>query len=303
MAGNQCLRKANKDAGLTNMDFIRIYEDEFRKRWDEDGMSLVIGSEAMDFVVVDEEEGSGDDFMSRILQILPWNSHASNILHNFDDDDDSGGDGGDITPSSIKGSNDDITVVVKLRTPRTDHLISLWHQCCMDNMNFYEYLTDHVPNKSRFLHSLDSFRIAQRFLDQGLKVILIDMQGANDRGFDISNVIACDVLNATCSNDKQIVGKDGYQPSVVNVKSHSDDMLKGISGNQIALMEKAIRNYDCNFRAILRHEYVTLLYSDHLTEIFDGCDSIPEAIRIKTRHELGEILRGIAVGGGGEEEG
>jgi len=278
-ADNKCLRIANRNSGHTVDDFISAYENEFRAEWIA-GKSIVIGSEAMDFVST-EENSNNDQLLSGILNGLPWNSNSA-------------------SNEQLEGSNDDVTVVVKIRTPRVDHLASLWHQCCMKHMSFYEYITIHLPSSKNSLHSLDSLRVAEAFLKKGIRVILVDMEGATEKGYDISNVVACDVLGARCTLGKQIIG-DTNAPNIINVKNHTLAMVN-VTDGQLALMEKSIRNYDCNFLSIMEHKKLTTLYPDQLLKIFDACQNIPQGNRVKTRPDLIEILYGIATGGFGHYE-
>jgi len=269
MGGDKCLRKAYKSIG-SKKEFIGEYEREFYKEWKE-GKSLVIASEAMDFVSSLKTDGS--KLLDNILKGMPWSRH--NAMGN-----------------QLHGNNDDITVVVKYRTPRVKHLISLWHQCCMEDMNFYDFLTVYLPDEVDHLRSLDSLRLAEAFLDRNLKVILIDMEGVTEQGYDISDVIACDVMGALCTREKKIVGEIA-PPIIANVKVNSEDDLV-VSEDQLSMMEKAIRNYDCNFQNMIGRGNLTVLYASELINILDNCKNIPEAERITSRHQLGGILSEIA---------
>lgn len=268
-----CLQIQHDQNETITTSFASIYENEFRNAWSE-GKSLVIGSEAIDFVA--SKNGNGNQLLSRILNGLPWNSNTA-------------------SGTRLDGSNDDVTVVVKLRTPRVNHLISLWHQCCMEDMSFHEYVTVKVPNtKYDIIRSIDSLRLVEVFLEKDIKVVLIDMEEATEKGYDLSAVVACDILGARCTRRKQIIG-DNIAPSITNVQSHSPRMLQ-VDDKRLVLMERAIRNYDCNFQSIMNHKNITALYSNNLVNIFNDCKKISLDRRIETRQDLSQILADITYG-------
>lgn len=113
---------------FTRNEIIDLHRNEMKKQWDK-GFSLVLASEAMD-VIASANEQKGNHFLDKILDVLPIANH----LQEF--------------PSSIKA-------VVMYRPPRIDHLISLWHQCCMKRMTFCKFLISmDGPDALRSLDSL-----------------------------------------------------------------------------------------------------------------------------------------------------
>jgi len=266
---NKCLRKAYDAQGMTGKNLTQDFEQEFRKSWSK-GSNLIIASEAMDFVLSAKYKDNKNILLNRILHGMPWNSY-------------------DDTGTRLEGSNDVITVVVHFRAPRVEHLISLWHQCCMDTMSFRNYLTIYVKSRKNALHSLNSLGLAEAFLEADLQVTLLDMSGISSRGYDTSNVVACDVLDADCTVNKTVVG-DPTPPSIRNVKDHSH----GGTDSQLEQMDQIIKNYDCSFQNIFNHENLTILYAEELTNIFDDCENIVPSERIQTIEVLGERLSQIA---------
>jgi len=266
----QCLRKFYASKGQSKANLISDFEQGFRNAW-MGGDNLVIASESIDFVSADKKH-IGDLLMTRILHGMPWNSN-------------------ELSTVQVNGSNDDITVVVNFRTPRRKHLISLWHECCMKNISFKQYLTTYVYHRLDKVRALDSLSLVEVFLNKGLNVILIDMAGVSAQGYDISNVVACDVLRADCDFNKSLVG-DTVLPSVMNVKNHPHNM----TNYQLREIEKTIRNYDCKFENITDHEKLTILYPDELMRIFDDCKNIALSDRILTRKQMKHNLRKIAYG-------
>ena len=165
----------------------------------------MIGSEAMDFVLDGER---GGELMEKIVRGIPWNSHEYANVRRRDKNATNTTDTTNTTRHhhQLHGSNDDITVVVKLCTPRTHHLISI----CMTDHNFHSFLTNYLPHTPKAsLHSLDSLGLATTFLHESFQVFLIDTKGAAQNGRDVSDVVACDVLGAECTPSGTVVGNDG----------------------------------------------------------------------------------------------
>jgi len=228
-------------------EIINFYQIEFLRAW-LSGYNIVIGSEAFDNAIKDKR---GEELIERLLKILPWNFlNLSSIVH---------------------GNNDLITVVITYRVPRVKHLLSIWHETKKEKESFRDWML----STRNGLGAIDSLGLVEKFLNKGLKVILIDSSGldVDDHNYDISNVIACDVLNATCSNEKQLVGSDG--PLVMNTKANFNDNIR-VDDDQLDLMETAIRRYDCKYLDLFEKfngtNQLKILYPSKLVlNVFDDC--------------------------------
>jgi hypothetical protein len=155
-------------------ELIQVYRREFHNQWTR-GKSLVIATEAM------ARAAAHDDLIDTIIHQLPWSA--------------------DYSPK-VGGGDENITVVIVYRSPRVAHLQSMWHQCCMmENVTFYNYLVGPHFQRKKF-SNFDSLFLAKRFLEKGLTVTLIDMEGVTEQGYDISNIVACDILGANCNANK-----------------------------------------------------------------------------------------------------
>jgi len=262
-----CVRELYEKRNLTKEDFINDYEQEFRNSWSE-GNNLIIASEAIDMIITSTDLDGGL-LLTRILHGMPWNSH-------------------DTPANKLEGSNDDITVLVNFRAPRVKHLISMWHECCMDDISFQDYLTISVPRGPDGLRSIDSLQLVKVFLEKGIHVTLINMAGVSAQGYDISAVVACDVLNANCTSNMTIIGDD-----ISPIKMNSKYRSHGMTDDQLEMIESIIRNYDCNFENITQHEKLTILYPDELINSFKECADIIPSDRILTRLELEKKLSQI----------
>mmetsp|Transcript_14075 Transcript_14075/g.20482 ORF Transcript_14075/g.20482 Transcript_14075/m.20482 type:complete len:425 (+) Transcript_14075:213-1487(+) len=255
----------------------KVYSDKFYSSWVTDKKSLVIATEAMDFIS-SERRPHSEKILDGMIDDMPWNRNRNRNLHESEEEG---------------FSESDITAVITFRTPRSSHLVSLWHQCCMDDMSFYEYLTIHLNVVADPIRSIDSLKLTQIFSKRGLKVDLIDLSGVSAEGYDVSNVVACDVLGAECTSVQvlaDIVVED--EPAVANVKPHKAENFN-VTDWQIDRIDEAIRTYDCNFLPLLEDENIRILYGHDLNIIFSECEQRHE--RLRSRDELVDRIIEIAL--------
>jgi hypothetical protein len=142
----------------------------------------------------------------------------------------------------------------------------------MQNEPFEKFLA-RVNNSTMWFpfHYLDSLNLAQKFLQKGLKTVIIDMTGVLNEGFDISNVVACDILGANCTPQKRFFGQSDEQPGIENVKNATHS----VSHEQMQMIDEAFENYECNFLFLEDHHNLTILYQDALSHVFSKCRERP----------------------------
>jgi len=266
---------------------VGFYRNAMETAWKE-GYNLIIGTESLDFMGSDTRDG--DDMLGKFLNILP--------LKTTDDGDDGIG---------VWGAYEtNVTVVVNFRAPRVEHLISVWGQCCEQKITFTEFLialpdSDQNVNRMRIL---DSFRLAEIFLKHGLDVVLIDMSGIARDGYDISNVVACDILMASCTETEELVSVEEGTipiPEVKNTRKNKGD-LGGVTEEQLHRIEKVLRTYDCNYLHVLEYDNLTVLYNYELKNIMTGCSKTKEVGSISNRLELVERIKSIVMDTDGDSD-
>ena len=220
-------------------DIIDLYRDEFLKQWN-NGRSLVIASEHFDWIA-NKDGNAGNQVIENLLHILPIENTLS------------------------------VTAAVVYRAPRLDHLLSLWHQYGLrkERISFYDYLMALAPEEDE-LRFLDSLLLAERLIERDIHTVLIDLSGVQKYGYDISLVMACDVLNADCDAEKHFVGEENAKPERKNNRHHSKKMLN-VTDAQLDAIDKLIESYDCNFQHILKNDKLQVLYPNELERIMNSC--------------------------------
>ena len=134
---------------------LDFYRDAIKNEL-KDGHNVVFGTEGLDFLVL-RDITNFDNFLS----VLPLKE-----------------DRNDYPGDDIWGvKKEDVTLVVKFRAPRVQHLISVWHQYCAHEITFMEFLNKLDETKiEKKLHILASLELFEIFLKHGFHVVLIDME-------------------------------------------------------------------------------------------------------------------------------
>jgi len=208
-----------------DQDILQCHRKQLRQLW-EDGSNIVMGSEGGDLVI--QEGVQPNAFIDGLMSIMPWATELKdNALHGR--------------------NNNDFTVVVTYRVPRVDQFVSYWKQ--MTSRGGREPLklrqwTLETPNQHT-QHIVDPLGMALAYAEYGLNVVLLDTSGIQRQGVDLSTVVACNVLNVSCS-DSNI---DIWNPRVIN--QLSDDGRKDMTQEELDRVDGVLKNQDCNYRNLL----------------------------------------------------
>jgi hypothetical protein len=241
-------------------EIIEMYRDEIHKQWNL-GYNLVIAAEAFDHIA--STRNGGNQILENLLHILPLAS----------------------TTDEMHSPVSNLTAVVVYRTPRKDHLVSIWHSIRTKNpQSFYDFLMQTML-ETNMVFILDSLMLAERFVKHGINTVLIDLSGVKKYDFDISHVVACDVLGANCTAEKHFVGNMEFKPVIRNVKHHSDQEMN-VTDAQLAAIDKLIESYDCNFQHILDNEKLKILYPYELDRIMNLCSKYSQSDYPKSHDQI-----------------
>jgi hypothetical protein len=165
----------------------------------------------------------------------------------------------------------------------------------MEEMSFYEYLTRRFETVVDPLRSLDSLKLAKMFLDKDIETVIIDMSGVAALGYDMSNVVACDVLNAECTERKTFLGAPEQEKAkIANIMTHSQDNFN-ITSAQLDQINDVIELYECNFVTLMQHEKIRILYSKNLDAVLSKCKEREGDIN-NTRDDMVRRIIDIAKG-------
>jgi len=212
-----------------------LFAQEVQKQWDS-GKSIMLGSEEVDSVVNDQLDGPA--VLGKVLSILPPGYEAFT------------------------------TVVINYRAPRIENLLSLWKEIGVaKKQTFYQFIFD--PATVLQLHSFDPLRLANTFLERGLKVDLIDLSGVAKAGIKSYQLLACDLMEVPCDANKNPVFVEERikkRPEFMKLlTSEVDGVASGelnVTDNQLGKIAEKLQIYDCNFKNLTSHVNLTVLYDN-----------------------------------------
>jgi len=253
-------KKRNLFQMYTPNEIIAMYRDAILTYWN-DGYDVVFGTEAMDMIVKLPEGPS----MIRKISTL-------------------------ILPNMIDG--DQITVVIMYRSPKVDHLVSMWHQNCdkPTDDKFYEWIT----STKNTLGPMDSLGMVDMFLNEtNWNVSLVNLEGLIEDDWDLSNFVACEILGEECE-DKVLKGLHGSKPIVTNVRS--GQRPPNVPNQTLVEMDAILNQFDCNYMHILRGDNprLSIFYPQGLQHRLNSCLEIEDEYP-KSRNAMTERIKKIAL--------
>jgi hypothetical protein len=242
-------------------EIIEIYRTTLLSQWN-DGKDIVFGTEAMDLIVKLREGPS--------------------MLHTISDS---------ILPSDIEG--DQVTAVVMYRDPKIEHLISIWHENCNREVDpkFFEWIT----TTTNTYGPIDSLGMVDMMLrETNWNVVLIDLNRARLDDWDISNFIACKVLEEDCNN-RTLSGMHA-SPIVANVRKYG--RTPNVPNITLDEIDVVLKNYDCNYQHLFAQNSTNrfkIYYDEGLAETMDSCRNLGEDKYPISRVEMKKQIEKIAL--------
>ena len=168
-----------------------LFHADFAAKW-EKGLNMVIGSEEVDSILADQFDG--DSALNEMLSIFP------------------------------KGTRDHTSVIVMYRSPRASHLKSLWKEVeatspTNSGQSFLDFLSD--PVAYEHFHTIDTMALADKFLNKGMEVSLVDMQGLSKQGKAFYQLLICDLMQEDCDAD--------HNPTFLNDIPNQEHLVKSFT--------------------------------------------------------------------------
>lgn len=177
----------------------------------------------------------------------------------------------DLLPPMIK--LDEVLLVVTYRAPKIDHLVSQWKQI-RDMQDATLPLRAYLHSDHFFFYALDPLYVTKIIADDyGLDVILLDSSGISLKGYDISNVIACQILGVPCHLNNMTLRneKKAVLPAIINARK-DDPFLNDLTDKEKSKIESILRKLDCNsIHSMFAHPRIQLLQPHQLIETRNLC--------------------------------
>ena len=215
-------------------------------------------------------------------------------------------------PAAIRKYNLISTMVV-YRSPRIDHIKSLWMQLktiskskVPENATLYQFLCNNDYFMNRF-EAIDSLLLAQTLLEEGFHVDLVDMMGVlKNKEMDFFSVLGCDVMGMPCQQDdetnltvpiaiakKKDAGEIIEKFTHVSNKRNRDKSVTNMTLQNEYDIDQIIREYDCTQQQYLidrtnstNSNRLNILYGDIFMEGWNECQLFKNGFRSLTRQQV-----------------
>jgi hypothetical protein len=220
---------------IQSSSLLRLYRQKIQQAWDE-GYNLVIASEHLDRLVVESYAAvknnhlvSPDQLWERFSRLLP--------------------------PSA------NVIIGIQHRTPRIDHLTSLWHHLGKKDESLLDYVTKPTkPGLFSVASSLNSLGLADFFAQRGHVVRILDTGSLPSlllktataaippTVLDLPIAVACHVVQVSTNIRYCIDSLGGPHYKNNNTKYYnqrSDPGVRGIDSRTLQAIDRLLMDYDC----------------------------------------------------------
>eukprot|EP00934_Nitzschia_sp_Nitz4_P007547 Nitzschia sp. Nitz4//scaffold201_size42423//18125//19192//NITZ4_007375-RA/size42423-processed-gene-0.53-mRNA-1//-1//CDS//3329541335//7537//frame0 len=263
---------------VTASPLVQLYKRKIQQAWDE-GYNIVVASEHLDRVARDTQDGKlldGDDHASSLTPDLLW----QRLL------------------ACLPPHPDRIVVGIQHRTPRIDHLLSMWHQLAQRQESLVEFITKPTkPGLKSMAHSMNPLGLADFFVKKGYPVIIVDTGGMQAKGVDLPIAMACHVLDIPCrpahTSTNDVESENGLElafglnetrskwmgvSSKQKLNQRFDTGTRDLDEETLVAVNRLLEEYDCQYRHFAdREDKVQMLYAE---QTFATCRS-----KVETRHK------------------
>lgn len=232
---------------------IEAFRQDILNNWN-NGKSITLGSEEIDFAVADykaENGVSGDQVLDGLLSILPQNTK-------------------DVTE-----------VIVAYRSPRAKHFVSLWKEVGVTLWN--QTLQEFIFHSEAYLHFhvIDIMPLVEKFLERGFKVVLVDIGGVKVKKLKMFQLLACHLMQEACDAStnvplflkSKLERSEDLQSALYNDVNVRTEGVMDLNEEQIQQIEETMLRYDCGYKdAVFRNDLLNVIFDDTFSENMNNCD-------------------------------
>lgn len=288
------------------LPYIEHYRNEFQRIWQQNNNknnSILVGAELLGPLALHKH---GPAATQELIKLMPWsnnnirealgtsiNNHGGEIEYTTDYND----------KRKDRQTELPVTVALNYRTPRFDHLASVWQQAIKVKKaeigtSFHDWMCQMdctLPEPKLNLRVINTLGQALAYSNfNGVSdVVVVDMAGAKAHGYDVREVYACDVLNLdACKNEssykvllemkddkrakktkKYSFSADGsvsIQKAGKNKEEDTDTTDPSTADDMIELKEQinlVLRKLDCSYYEVITaaDSGIRFLYSSYNT--------------------------------------
>jgi hypothetical protein len=232
------------EESILSSPLLLLYRQKIQQAWDQ-GYNLVIASEHLDRLVLmaDDDEpvlSSSKNTLRRVSPDQLW----ERFLH--------------LLPPSAR-TTENMIIGIQHRTPRMDHLISLWHHLGKQQESLLDYMTKPTkPGLRSAAYSLNSLGLADFFVQRGHVVRILDTGSPSllleqRTMMDLPIAVACHVLqiSTNISHCIESLGNNNTTTSSSGTSKHlnqrSDPGERKVDTHTLQAINRLLMDYDCQF--------------------------------------------------------
>jgi hypothetical protein len=148
-----------------------------------------------------------------------------------------------------------VTVVVNYRAPRLGHWASVWKGTVQGTTTSYADFMCHTRQYHEKMELLSTavnpLQVALESQKLGWNVALMDMKGIDDAGLDVTHTIACNIMDAKCSQS------DGWVNHHIEEAIHNNEAEDGhdlieLTDKQRQEAEELLLARDCAYGTLMK---------------------------------------------------
>jgi hypothetical protein len=194
---------------------------------------------------------------------------------------------------------DMVTVVVNYRAPRFDHWESVWKGSVQGTDRTYQDFMCHTSQYHEKIELLataaNPLQVALESQKQGWNIALMDMQGIEENGRDVSHTIACSVMGAKCQESEGWVNNHVDETIHNNEAEDGHDIIE-LTDEERFKAEELLLARDCAYGAMMK-EFQANGTADfkihHERSLWMNCDPNLSATRYAELLNPDLIFRGL----------
>lgn len=214
---------------------LQLYGRKVQEAW-RNGNNIVIASEHLDRLAVEPSKGhhhslSPQQLWDRFLQVLPPYANVEIGIH--------------------------------YRTPRIEHLLSMWHQLGKRQETLAHFITKpSKPGLQSTMHSLNALGLADFFVKQGYRVKILNTGNAT---MDLPSAVTCHILQIPSSCNSILTAP--------RLNHRPDPGERDVPDEILVAIDQLLWNYDCQLASRMD---IAWIYGD---STFDKCTKSPTKVQ------------------------
>lgn len=241
---------------------VSQFRDGFVEQWVQN-RNIIIGSDLFSYIL---DEQSGEDFVDKLTNTLPWNDERYSLLR--------------------EGK---VSFIILHRSDHQEHIKDLWSKSGItaNETSKSQKFSSWLVNDFNF-DAFDSYSLAYAAVQKGISVAFVNVGEVKG---DLSHYIFCDVLMFACTKG-HVAGVGSPEKEITHVIENEKFDVDAAKLNQI---ETVVKRHESLFERCLKNDKNFQIYPKQKFKLWKRVDtdlsdeSCPESNRA-TKDEIRNII-------------